>query len=140
MGKELVKQGDQIRFKPLPHILPSPIDKSVLASMSTDGINSTCLPPLQIVNPLSSIHTAKLPTIDVSLDYALMHIDSNTISPWTNPVEWIQADSSYLLTIISRIPILVESDEIKQLCAGVAHQVMIYPVNLRLSQSLVITR
>jgi hypothetical protein len=106
--------------------------------MSTNGTDLTYLPTGQVVNPLSSIHTAKLPTIDVSLDYALTHIDSNTISPWTNPVEWIQADSSYLLTIISRIPMLVESDEIKQLRAGVAHQVMIYPVNSRLSRGLVV--
>ena len=77
---------------------------------------------------LLDIHTAKLPTKDVSLDYALTHIDhkTNTISPWMNPVGWIRADSNYVHVIVDKLGMLVESDEIEE----VVPKVMIYPVNL----------
>jgi hypothetical protein len=73
---------------------------------------------------LIDIHTAKLPTKDVCLDYALTHIDTNTISPWINPVEWIRADSNYVHDIVDRLGMLVKSDEIE------FPKVMIYSVNL----------
>jgi hypothetical protein len=75
---------------------------------------------------LIDIHTAKLPTKNVSLDYALTHIDhdTNTISPWMNPVEWIRTDSNYVHDIVDRFGMLVKSDEIE------FPKVMIYSVNL----------
>jgi hypothetical protein len=76
---------------------------------------------------LIDIHTAKLPTKDVSLDYALMRIDTNTISPWMNPIEWIRADSNYLHVIVDSLGMLVKSDEIQEIGF---HKIIIYPVNL----------
>jgi hypothetical protein len=71
-------------------------------------------PPGQVVHPLPSIHTAKLPTIDLSLDYALMCIGANTITPWTSLAEWIHADSCYLFAVVNGVSMLVLGDKVKQ--------------------------
>jgi hypothetical protein len=65
----------------------------------------------------------------VTVDYALTQIGINAISPWTSPFEWINAASNYLLAIVRRISMLVESDEIEKVGLGVGPQAMIYPVH-----------
>lgn len=71
--------------------------------------------------------------MDVSLDYALAHVDTNTISPWTNPVQWISIDANYIHAIFNELG-LAKSDDIEQI--GVAPHAMIYPVNLGFNKFL----
>jgi hypothetical protein len=70
--------------------------------------------------------------MDVSLDYALTHFHTHTISPWTNPVEWISTESNYVKAIINKLAKLDEGDEIEQ--DRIVPHVMIYTVTLELTQ------
>ena len=89
-------------------------------------------PPVEAVHPALFIHTTKLPIMDVSLDYALTHFRTHTISPWTNPVEWVSTESNYVKAIIHKLAMLNGGDEIAQ--DRTIPQVMIYSVNFELTQ------
>jgi hypothetical protein len=111
------------------YIVDDPETASVSAETGPTSLSE------DVVHPMSIIHTAKLPTMDVSLDNALMHFDMNTISPWMNPMEWIKADSSDIIGIINKYSQLVTVDEID--LADVDLHGIIYPVNLGLTVSCI---
>jgi hypothetical protein len=82
--------------------------------------------PQEVIRPLSQsvIHITKLPTLAVVLDYALIHVATNSISPWMNPSEWVRTDSAYVQDIVSGLAMLVVNDSDEDEIV----QCMIYPV------------
>jgi len=71
------------------------------------------------------IHTTNLPSSTMLLDDELFNFETE-ISPWTNPTNWIQADTKHINSIIQRSIELTGRFEIEQ--ARFANQDMIYPV------------
>jgi hypothetical protein len=97
------------------------MDESELAFKSTE--TNPIPPPSEVVRPVSIIHTTKMPTTDVVLDVALAHFDTHTISPWTNPVEWIEVESNYVHGIISRLAMLIQIDKSVSLVKSYIRQI-----------------